>query len=86
MQEKYMNEKRKIKFQDELEQCKGEIWLFRSQITGSAQRGFVRGFEVYSFKHPDVLEHGAKQLSLQNGIVSIVSKSEPVTESEENAV
>ena len=85
-QEKYFNEKRKIKFQDELDGCKGEIWLFRSQITGTAQKGFVRGFEVYNFKHPDVLKNGASQLCLQNGIISIITKSEPLTQNEDNPV
>lgn len=46
----------------------------------------MKGFEVYSFKHSDVLEHGAKQFSLQNGIVSIVTKSDPLTKNEDNPI
>jgi hypothetical protein len=64
LKQQYINEKRKVKFQGELEDCRGEVWLFRSKVSGSKSRGFQRGFDVYSFQHQDILEHGATQLSL----------------------
>ena len=58
------------KFQDSIEDGKGEIWLFRAKTTTTEH-----SFDVYSFRNLDALTKGVVYMSLKDGVAAIVTKS-----------
>ena len=58
------------KFQDQIEDGKGEIWLFRAKTTT-----VEHSFDVFSFRNLDVLTKGVAYMSLKDGVAAIVAKS-----------
>lgn len=58
------------RFQDQIQDGKGEIWLFRARTNPTEH-----SFDVFSFRNLDALTKGVLYMSLKDGVASIVTKS-----------